>query len=88
MIASGSQNQLQSSFALLGDLLEQFQFFPLIVGSRVYSNEKFFQGVEGKWLQVIMSLFLSPILVFVCITCVLPYFFLSRSSFMHCFVFV
>ena len=44
--------------------LERFQFFPLTASSRVYSKERFFQGVEGKGLQVIMSLFLSPLLAF------------------------
>ena len=39
--------------------LKQFQFFPLIAGSKVHSKERFFQGVEGKGLQVILSLFLS-----------------------------
>ena len=50
--------------------------------------EWFFQGVEGKGLQVILSLFLSPLLIFVCITCVFCIIILSQSSFMLCFVFV
>ena len=44
--------------------LERFQFFPLTIGSRICSKERFFQGVEGKRLQVILSLLLS-LLVFV-----------------------
>ena len=50
--------------------------------------ERFFQGVERKGLQVILSLFLSPLLVFICITYVFCFIILSQSSFMHCFVFV
>ena len=44
--------------------LERFQFFPLTTGSRVCSKERFFQGVEGKGLQVIYHFF-SPFLFFV-----------------------
>ena len=44
--------------------LERFQFFPITTGSRVCSKERFFQGVEGKGFQVILSLLLS-LLVFV-----------------------
>ena len=48
--------------------LKQFQFFPLTTGSKVHSKERFFQGVEGKRLKVIQSLFLSlPLRL--CITC-------------------
>ena len=44
--------------------LERFQFLPLTTGSKVCSKERFFQDVEAKWLQVILSLLLS-LLVFV-----------------------
>ena len=40
--------------------LEWFQFFPLTIELRVHQTERFFQGMEGKWLQVILSLFLPP----------------------------
>ena len=48
----------------------------------------FFQGVEGKGLQVILSLFVSlPLHVFLfCITCVSCFLVLNQSSFMHYFV--
>ena len=46
--------------------LERFQFLPLIADLRVHSKERFFQGMEGKWLQVILSLFSFSLLVFVC----------------------
>ena len=73
--------------------LERFQFFLLTASSRVHSKERFFQGVEGKGLQVIMSLFfLSHFLVFfICITWVFCFTVSSQSSFMlclTCFLFV
>ena len=46
--------------------LERFQFFPLTVGSRVHSKKRFFQGLEGKGLQLILSLFSFSLLVFIC----------------------
>ena len=54
--------------------LEWFQFFPLTTGSRVCSKERFFQGVEGKRLQVILSLLLS-LLVFVLHNLIVLFFF-------------
>ena len=72
MIASGNQNQFPSSLAPLEIFskphtpfeLEQFQFFPLTSSSRIYSKKRFFQGMEGKGLQVILSLFLFLFLFF------------------------
>ena len=46
--------------------LKRFQFFPFTANSRVYSKERFFQDVEGKGLQVILSLFSLSLFVFVC----------------------
>ena len=44
--------------------LERFQFFSLYLGSKVCTKEGSFQGVEGKRLKVIQSLFLSLPLCF------------------------
>ena len=49
--------------------------------------ERFFQGVEGKGLQVILSIILSlPFVFCFCITCVFRFHVLSQSTFMHSFV--
>ena len=36
--------------------LEQFQFFPLTVGSKVHQTERFFQSVEGKRKKALSDL--------------------------------
>ena len=61
MILSRNQNQFLSSFASLGDLFKALMFLsnlngfnsPPAAGLRVYQMERFFQGVEGKMIQVI-----------------------------------
>ena len=60
--------------------VERFQFFPLTTSSRVCSKERFFQGVEGKRLPVILSLLLS-LLVFVLHNLIVFVFLLRQSSF-------
>ena len=71
MIASGNQNQLQSSLAPLGDLLKALMFFSDLndfsPSPSVQSKERFFQGVEGKGFQVI----LSPFSLSSCFVCAL-----------------
>ena len=88
MIASGNQNQLQSSLTPLGDFLKTFMFLsnlndfnsspsPPVQGF----NQRFFQSVEGKGLQVILSLFSLFSCFCVCITYVFCFQVLSQSSF-------
>ena len=59
--------------------LEWFQFFTLTARSRVCYTKRFFQGVEGKRLQVILSLilFLPFLFLFLHYLCVLLYYFES-----------
>ena len=96
MIASRDQSQLLSSLAHFGDLLKtlmfllnlnSFNFSPSLLDQR-FAKWKGSSKMERKGFQVILSLFLSPLLVFVCITCVFCFIILNQSSFMPCFVFI
>ena len=70
MVSSGNQNQFPSSFAHLGDLLKALMFLSNLKGfnsspsspnQKVRSEERFFQGVEGKGLKWFSHFFsLSP----------------------------
>ena len=65
MLSSRNQTYFPSSLVLLGDLLnphvpfelERFQLFSFTSRSKVRAKKMFFQGVEGKRLKVIQSLF-------------------------------
>ena len=96
MITSRSQNQLESSLALLGDLLKALMFLsnlnnfnsspsPPVQG---FTQRK---GSSKAWKENGSKLFyhfsLSLFLFFcVCITCVFCFQVLNQSSFMFCFV--
>ena len=63
--------------------LNGFNSFPLSSGSKVCTKERSFQGVEGKRLKVIQSIFpLSPFMF--CITYLFFFLVLSQFSFMLC----
>ena len=95
MIASGNQNQLQTSLAPLGDLLKALMFLSNLNGFNSSPSSPVQGFVKGKVLprcgrkRVPSDLFtfsLSPLLVFVFTLLVcfaLPFF--SQSSFMHFF---
>jgi len=61
MISLGNQNQFPFFFAPLGGLLKTLMFLSNLNGFNAYPSlldqgftmERFFQGVEGKRLQVI-----------------------------------
>ena len=65
MLSSRNQTYFPLSLVPLGDLLnphvsfelERFQFFSFTSRSKVRAKKMFFQGVEGKRLKVIQSLF-------------------------------
>ena len=63
--------------------LERFQFFSLYLGSKVCTKEGSFQGVEGKRLKVIQSIFLS-LSPFMFMHYLFAFQFLSQSSFSLC----
>ena len=93
MIASGSQNQLQSSLAPLGYLFKALMFLSNL-NSFNSSASPPVQGFSQRkcsskvWKKKTLSDFITffYLLVFACcITCV--FFFLSQSSFMLCFVY-
>ena len=85
MIASGSQNQLQSSLAPLGDLLKALMFLLNLKGSMDIIKEKVLPGCGRKRAPSDSITFLFSYF-FVCITCVFCFQFLSQSSFMLYFV--
>ena len=90
MIASGNQNQFPSSFAPLGDLLKAIMFLlnlnsfnsfpsPSDQGfARRKGSSKVWKKKGSKWFCHFFSL---SLLVFVRITCVFCFTFLSQSSF-------
>ena len=90
MIASGNQNQLQSSLALLGDLLKALMFLSNLNSFNSFPHRRFKGLIKGKVLprcrrkrapsDSITFLFLSSCF-FMCITYVFYFQVLSQSSF-------
>ena len=90
MIALGNHNHFPSSFAPLGDLLKVLMFFSnlndfnsssssLVQGfTRWKGSSKVWKENDSKWFCHFFSL---SLLVFVCVTCVFCFTFLSQSSF-------
>ena len=77
LISSGSHNQLQSSLAPLGDLLKALVFLSNLNGfnSSPSPPVQGFNQMEGKWLQVILSLSSLFLCFCFCITCVFCFYF-------------